>query len=32
MGNVSEPHDNFFLFFTHVGSIDLLLDKQELMY
>ena len=31
MGNVSEPYDIFFLIFTHMCSIDLLIDKQELI-
>ena len=31
MGVVSEPYDILFLFFAHVGSIDLLIDKQELI-
>ena len=31
MSIVSEAYDILFLFFAHVGSIDLLIDKQELM-
>lgn len=31
MSVVSEAYDILFLFFTHVGSIDLLIDKQELV-
>lgn len=31
MDNVSEPHDIFFLIFKHMCSIDLLIDKQELI-
>ncbi len=31
MGVVREPYDILFLFFAHVGSIDLLIDKQELV-
>ena len=31
MSVVSEAYDILFLFFAHVGSIDLLLDKQELV-
>jgi len=31
MGIMSEPYDVLFLFFAHVGSIDLLIDKQELI-
>ncbi len=31
MSVVSEAYDILFLFFTHVGSIDLLIDKQELI-
>ncbi len=30
MSIVSEAYDILFLFFAHVGSIDLLIDKQEL--
>ena len=30
MNVLSEPYDILFLFFAHVGSIDLLIDKQEL--
>ena len=32
MNVLSEPYDILFLFFAHVGSIDLLIDKQELTY
>lgn len=31
MSVVSDVCDIFFIFFTHVGSIDLLIDKQELI-
>ena len=31
MSIVSEAYDILFLFFAHVGSIDLLIDKQELI-
>jgi len=31
MGVVREPYDILFLFFAHVCSIDLLIDKQKLM-
>ncbi len=31
MNVVSEAYDILFLFFAHVGSIDLLIDKQELI-
>ena len=31
MSIVSEPYDILFLFFAHVGSINLLIDKQELI-
>ena len=30
MSIVSEAYDILFLFFAHVGSIDLLIDKQKL--
>ncbi len=30
MSIVSEAYDILFLFFAHMGSIDLLIDKQEL--
>ncbi len=30
MNVLSEAYDILFLFFAHVGSIDLLIDKQEL--
>jgi len=30
MSVVSEAYDILFLFFAHVGSIDLLIDKQKL--
>jgi len=31
MDVLSEAYDILFLFFTYVGSIDLLIDKQELI-
>ncbi len=31
MSIMSEAYDILFLFFAHVGSIDLLIDKQELI-
>ena len=31
MSVVSKAYDILFLFFTHVGSIDILIDKQELI-
>jgi len=31
MSVVSKAYDILFLFFTHVGSIDILIDKQELV-
>jgi len=31
MSIVSEAYDILFLFFAHVGSIDLLIDKKELI-
>jgi hypothetical protein len=31
IGNVSEPHDVFSLIFTHMCSIDFLIDKKELI-
>jgi len=31
MSIASEAYDILFLFFAHVGSIDLLIDKQELI-
>jgi hypothetical protein len=31
MSVVSEAYDILFLLFTHVGSIDLLIDKQEFL-
>lgn len=31
MSVMSEAYDTLFLFFAHVGSIDILIDKQKLM-